>query len=316
MNANIFCDIIKSMKIRAFIAAAMLISSISWAAEKPADSILVRDAKEYIETIEKVSKLKIDDQIDVWQTFLSDHPKNTFRKEIEKNIEVLQSLSQKKPGAKQGDEKEAELYLKALEFSKKLNQQDQIALWEQFLEENPNSIYKNEAQTRLMRLKRYKPKAPAVGAPAKAAPATPTAPAQQRLSPTSEAPATSSPKAPLASSVGGKKPTKDEDQALMLASLAGLVVPGMGHWYTEDYVIAGVLSAVRIAGLAIGIPGVINSEYNQIYLGGGLAILSYAIDIADAPYSARRFNEKHSAYLLPQQNPGMTIPLFAYSINF
>ncbi len=299
------------MKLRAFIAAAMLISSLSWAQDKPSESVIVRDAKQYIQTIEKMSKLKLDDQIDVWQTFLSDHPKQTFRKEIEKNIELLQSLSQKKPGAKQGDEKDAELYLKALEFSKKLNLQDQIAMWEQFLSENPNSIYRNEAQTRLTKLQRYKARTQG-GKPAPVQPAPQKAPA-----PTSQLqPAPAAPLKPATTSVGGNKPLKDEDQALLLAGLAGLAVPGMGHWYTEDYVIAGVLSAIRITGFAIGIPGVINSNYDQIYVGGGLAVLSYAIDIADAPYSAQRFNNKQSAYLLPEQTVGQTVPLFAYSFKF
>ena len=92
----------------------------------------------------------------------------------------------------------------------------------------------------------------------------------------------------------------------------------MGHWYTEVYVIAGVLSAMRITGFVVGIPGIINSNYNQIYIGGGIAVLSYAIDIADAPYSAQRYNNTHStsAYLLPEQNLGQTYPLFAYSFTF
>lgn len=298
------------MKIRVFIAAAMLISLPAWG--QKTENIAVRDAKEYIETIEKASKLKIDDQIDVWQTFLSDHPKQTFRKEIERNIEQLQFLSQKKPTGKQGDERDAELYLKALEFSKKLSLNDQISLWEQFLNENPTSIYRTEAQSRLTRLKQYKAKKfpNAASAPQsiqKTAPSTST-------QPTTVQPVSAG---PVNSLSGRPKKFKDEDQAMLLAGLAGLAVPGMGHWYTEDYVIAGVLSAMRITGFAIGIPGVINSNYNQIYIGSGLAVVSYAIDIADAPYSAQRFNNKQSsAYLLPEENSGQTIPVFAYSFNF
>jgi hypothetical protein len=296
------------MKFRVFIAALLLTVGVAFSAEKPNDSIIVRDAKEYIQTIEKVSKLKIEDQIDVWQTFISDHPKQTFRKEIERNVELLQSLTEKKVTGKQGDERDAELYLKALEFSKKLSLNDQISLWQQYLEENPTSIYRTEGQNRLIRLQRYKaktfPSKPAVQP-------TPVAPTQSK--PTSQVPV-----APTSSknSVGGTKPAKDKDKALLLASVAGITVPGMGHWYTEDYVIAGVLTTIRLVGFAIGIPGVINSEYEKIYIGGGMALASYVIDVADAPFSADRYNDKHSAYLLPDQSTGMTIPMFAYSFKF
>lgn len=309
-NLKSYGTMVFCMKFRIVIAAATLISSLSWGTEKKSETMAVRDAKEYIVTIEKVSKLKIEDQIDVWQTFLSDHPKQTFRKEIEHNIDLLQSLSQKKAVGKQGDERDAELYLKALEFSKKLSLNDQILLWEQFLNENPTSIYRTEAQSRLSRLKRYKAKT----YPGSALPAQPIQ--QKSTVPTAQPQSTPTP--PAVNSLSGiSKDFKDEDQAMLLAGLAGLVVPGMGHWYTEDYVVAGVLSAMRIAGLAIGIPGIINSNYNQIYVGGGIAVLSYAVDIADAPYSARRFNEAlTSAYFLPEQSAEPTLPLFAYTFKF
>lgn len=309
MKELIFYVIIKTMKIRAFIAVAMLISLPVWGQKN--DSVVVRDAKEYIETIEKVSKLKIDDQIDVWQTFLSDNPKQSFRKEIEKNIELLQSLSQKKPTSKQGDEKDAELYLKALEFSKKLSLNDQISLWEQFLTENPTSIYKVEAQSRLTRLKQYKTKK---FPNTISTPISTSQPTKQNQAPTIQ----SKPNSTVPNTLSGRpKKFKDEDQAVLLAGLAGLIVPGMGHWYTEDYVIAGVLTAIRVAGVAIAVPGILNSNYNQIYVGGGMAVLTYAIDIADASYSAQRFNNKHSsAYLLPEENVGSTIPIFSYAFKF
>lgn len=312
MKPNPVYDIIISMKIRVFILAVLLMSGVSFAGDKASNPIALRDAKEYIDTIEKVTKLKLDDQIDVWQTFLSDHPQQTFRKEIEHNIELLQSLSLKKQPGKQGDERDAELYLKALEFSKKLSQQDQISMWQQFLDENPTSIYRNEAISRLTRLQRFKPK---TNTQQNQAPR----PVQQKMS-TPVQPSQVAPSRPVSSSVGGVKPIKDPDQALLLASLPGLVVPAMGHWYTQDYVIAGVLSAIRLIGFGIAIPGVINSDYSLIYLGGGVALLSYVIDVADAGSSADRYNEDHSpktSMLIPaQQKNGNTIPLFAYSFKF
>ncbi|MEZ4845513.1 MAG: hypothetical protein R2877_00630 [Bdellovibrionota bacterium] len=199
--------------------------------------------------------------------------------------------------------------MKALDFSKKLSLNDQIDLWKQFLDENPTSIYRTEAQNRLIRLQRYKAKK---FPQSRSTPAQPVQPSSSK--PTSQAPVKVE---PVKITVGSGKKLKDEDQALLLASLAGIVVPGMGHWYTEDYVIAGTLTALRLLGLGIGIPGVVNSNYTQIYVGGGIALVSYVIDVADAPYSAQRFNNKQqSAYLLPEDRVTSTIPLFAYNFKF
>jgi hypothetical protein len=296
------------MKIRVLIAAAVLITATAFAGEKPSENIVIRDAKDYVDAIEKVGKLKIDDQIDVWQTFLSDHPKTTFRKEIEKNIDLLQSLSQKKQGPKNADEREAQLYLKALEYSKKLSPADQILMWQQFIAENPNNMYKNEATIRLNKLKRTTKLPPTSRAPTtKAVEPVAVAPI------TEAAPKTSNP----STSVTGKRPPKDSDKALLLASVPGLVVPGLGHWYTQDYVIAGAITAMRLLGAGIAIPGIINSNYTNIYLGGGIALASYVIDVADAPYSATRFNNKaeEQAFFLSEPQ-GQQLAYVSYTFTF
>ena len=91
----------------------------------------------------------------------------------------------------------------------------------------------------------------------------------------------------------------------------------MGHWYTQDYVIAGVLTAIRVGGIAIGLAGIINGTSEKIYIGSGMAIISYALDIADAPYSAERYNDQHAqAFLYPEKTHGKSIPLLAYQFRF
>lgn len=287
--------------------------SIGFADERPAEPAVLRDAKEYSDILDKIAKLKIDDQVDAWQTFLSDHPNQSFRKEIEKNIERLESLSTKKNDKKHGDEKDAELYLKAIEYvkNKRLNSEDQILMWQQFLDDHPTNIYRNEVQTKIYKLKRTLPRMQAV-------PKT-----QSQLSPQSATPSSIPPKPPLAiekktsNNVGGIKPIKDPDRATLLAWLPGLVVPGMGHWYTNDFAIAGILTAIRVGGTIIGVIGIINRENEKIFIGAGMDVVSYAIDIADAPFSANRYNESHtSAYLLPEERSGKTYPLFAHTFTF
>lgn len=302
-----------AMKMILLFLAIILPTNFVFAQDRPADTVVLRDAKEYSDHLERIGKLKIDDQVDAWQTFLSDHPNQSFRKEIEKNIERLESLSSKKNDKKHGDERDAELYLKAIEYAKKLNPADQILLWQQFLDENPTNIYRNEAQTRLTKLRRTVPKVQTVPKPT----------SQLSPQPSSSPPATIASKASLTepkkekTNVGGIRPIKDRDQAIFLAWLPGLVVPSMGHWYTEDYLIAGVLTAIRIGGFAVGIPGIINRDNEKIYIGTGLAVLSYAIDIADAPYSADRYNESHKiAYLQAEEQQGKSIALFSHSFTF
>lgn len=303
-----------AMKIRNTLILLVMSISIAFAEEKPAEPAVLRDAKEYSDILDKIAKLKIDDQIDAWQTFLSDHPNQSFRKEIEKNIERLESLSTKKNDKKHGDEKDAELYLKAIEYikNKKLGNEDQILMWQQFLEDHPTNIYRNEVQTKIYKLKRTMPRVQAVPQ------------SQSQLSPQPVTPLSTTPSKPALTTekkgsinVGGIKPIKDPDKAIFLAWLPGLVVPGMGHWYTHDFLIAGIVTAMRIGGGAVGVLGIVNRDNQKIYIGAGIAVVSYAIDIADAPFSADRYNESHtSAYLLPEEQSGKTYPLFAHTFTF
>ena len=66
----------------------------------------------------------------------------------------------------------------------------------------------------------------------------------------------------------------------------------MGHWYAEDYVLAGVLTGVRVAGIAVGVPGIIKNNTALIVAGAVIAGASYIIDVADAPFAVDRYNER------------------------
>ena len=267
-------------------------------AQEVKQTLEFKDARDYINTVEKVTKLPLDDQIDVWKSFLADHPKTSFQFEIDRNIEALESLQTQKTKAGATDT-ETQIYQKALLFSKKIPASDQIQLWEQFIQENPNSIYKSDAQTRLNLLKRKKKPI--------------ASPLKSNIQPNPLPP--SAPETPLIK-VGGIKPLKDEGRAIMFASLPGLVVPGMGHWYTQDYAIAGILTALRVTGIALTGLGIYNYNNNQIFLGGGISLLSYGIDIGDAASSAHRYNKKHSpnAYLhnRHQNQIAMVVPVLKF----
>ena len=263
------------------------------------ETILFRDARVYINAIERIHRLGIEDQIDAWQTFLLDNPQHTFRREIQSNLDKLEKISPR-GGQGSGDGQDAELYLKALEFSKKLSPQDQIRLWEQFLDENPQTIYQNEVQIRLNKLRRKYPQQ----RPKKISQPAPQPVEEKPVRPTQK--------------ITKPKPLKDPERALMLASLPGIIVPGMGHWYTEDYIVAGFLTAIRVAGIAVGSIGIAQRNNSDIFLGVGLAVLSWGIDIGDAPFSANRYNEahQHSQQMIQPVDQGMTVPIFSYAARF
>src|SRR5262249_33095754 len=85
---------------------------------------------------------------------------------------------------------------------------------------------------------------------------------------------------------------KDQQTAILLATFPGLIVPGIGHWYTYDYTIAGILTGLRLAGFAAGIPGIVNDDTALIWMGSIMVGFSYLFDVADAPFSVQRYNEE------------------------
>lgn len=104
------------------------------------------------------------------------------------------------------------------------------------------------------------------------------------------------------------------------ALLYTLALPGAGNFYAEQY----ALGTVAIAGLifsAIFISfGVLNHQSDLVYLGSGLAILTYGGSATAAYLGVNRYNERLrrnlnlDAYRSPemsQQSPGsMTSPQF------
>jgi hypothetical protein len=76
-----------------------------------------------------------------------------------------------------------------------------------------------------------------------------------------------------------------------LATFPGLVVPGIAHWYTRDYTLAGVLTGLRVGGLAVLIPGIIDGNAAMTIAGAILAGFSYIVDVADAPFTVKRYND-------------------------
>lgn len=257
------------------------------------------DAAAYLEVVERSKKVTVEEQLNGWRSFLQEHPDTSFRPEIERNIQNLENLLTQTDPSRQREEKDAERYLRAVEFAKKLSLSDQLALWEQFIEENPKSLYRNDAEATAKTLKgrlRKEPKKP------------------------SAVPSPSEQGTPARLEIARRLPYKDQQTATLLAIFPGLVVPGIGHWYTRDYVMGGVLTGLRVGGLAVGLPGVIQENNSLIIIGSILAGFSYLVDIADAPFSVRRYNEnlentsQKTSWLGPSE-----VPLegsLAFSIEF
>src|SRR5262249_53462945 len=111
-----------------------------------------RDTKKNLEKAEKLKDAPLDAQMNGCGKNLKDHPNSSFREEINNNVKNLEDLLANTDPAQQKEKRDTERYLKAVEFAKKLSPSDQIELWEQFLSENPKSLYTREARKNLENL--------------------------------------------------------------------------------------------------------------------------------------------------------------------
>lgn len=243
------------------------------------------DIDEYILLISKLKTLPMDRQSDELKNYLDKHPDTGFRSEIENNISSLNKFMANTDPTKKKDEKDTDLYLKAVSLAKKLSYVDQVALWEQFLSENPDSIYKKDVLYKLQNLKSKSPTSFQDSAPQNTTPIQNNIPISRNLA------------------------YKDKDKALLLSIFPGLVVPGIAHWYTKDYMIAGILTALRIGGLGIGLSGLLQYQNTPTLIGGIVTGFSYVADVADAPFTVDRYNEK-----LEQRTPPLSFAITPKSV--
>lgn len=128
------------------ILAAILVSSDLQAADQNA-TIFFRDAKNYLETIDKAREVKLKDQLEIWKNFLVQYPDTYFRDEIQYNLSQLENIL----GVKTNSSKElsdTQVFLKAQKYIAKhnLSKEDQIILWKQFLYEHPDNAHKSEVK--------------------------------------------------------------------------------------------------------------------------------------------------------------------------
>ncbi|HLG19810.1 MAG TPA: hypothetical protein VI895_08365 [Bdellovibrionota bacterium] len=252
------------------------------------------DAGEYLDAVEKLKNEPVPKQIDAWQKFLQDHPDTSFRSEIERNLKSLEDLLSQTDPQRKREQRDTERYLRAVEFSKKLNQSDQTALWQQFLRENPKSIYRQEVESNLEKLRAGGGVAPIQGT---ATPAGPQEPVARRLA------------------------YLDSQKAVLLATFPGLIVPGMGHWYTEEYVTAGVLTGIRVGSIALGIPMIVQRNTPGIIVASVIYGFTYLYDAIDTPFAVQRYNAEveksgKTSLWFDLDDKGQPIVGLAYRIDF
>ena len=237
------------------------------------------DLNAYIEIVEKLKAAPVDRQLDILRKFLDEHPETRFRNEIESNVRRLEELATQTDPVKRREAQDADRYLRAVDFAKKLTPEDQIALWEQFIEENPKSLYRKEAESNLAEVKAKHHRA---------------------------APATAPPTSPTSQNVVPPPPAKDRQTGVLLATFVGIIVPGMGHWYAHDWALAGAFTGVRLAGLGVGVPGLVQENYPMIIIGSILYGISYFGDIIDTPFAVDRYNETKTSSVLIGPTDGWT----------
>ncbi|MCB0309036.1 MAG: hypothetical protein KDD48_06660 [Bdellovibrionales bacterium] len=238
------------------------------------------DTDEYIELVNKLKEIPADQQIDLLRDYLGSHPNSIYRAEIEENLNNLNKYLARADPSKQKEQRDTELYLKAVALSQTLPKNQQYALWVQFLKENPQTIYKKDILFKLQELQ---------------GPRT-----QQNEIPRSQSNIANSKTKGIP--VVRQLAYKDKDKAVLYAIFPGLIVPGIAHWYTGERLIAGILTALRVTGLSIGLYGLVQRESTPTIIGGVIAGFSYMGDIADAPFSVDRYNEN-----LEKQHPQVSI---------
>jgi hypothetical protein len=254
----------------------------------------------YLKGLEGMHDKPMDAQIEGWRKFLQEHPDSPYRGEIEANVRNLEDLLANTDPVQQKEKKDTERYLRAVEYAKKLSVTDQISLWEQFLGENPQSIYRREAKRNLEELKARDNPAPDKPGYSPGRSQSSPPPQEQLVTPALD--------------------FKSPQTGALLATFPGLIVPGIGHWYVKEYMTAGILTGLRVAGLALGIPGIIRNNTVMIVLGAAFFGFTYIYDIADAPYAVARYNEalehKNPSALKEESLPGRTLASISYSFSF
>lgn len=143
-------------------------------------------------------------------------------------------------------------------------------LWIQFIEENPNSIYRDEAEANLNELKRK------LGG---------SSPSNTKRNPSVKTD-------PNTFNVASTISYKNRKKGILLASLPGLLVPGIGHWYAKDYITGGLLTGFRVGGIAVAVPGLIQESPVMIIAGSAIYVFTYIVDVADAPFAVDRYNAR------------------------
>jgi len=227
-----------------------------------------QDAADYLEAVQAFSDQPVESQIEGWNRFLKEHPNTSYQEEIKQNLLNLEDFLTNTDPKQMKEKRDTDRFIKASEFAKKLTLPDQILLWQQFIDENPNSLYLKEAKKKLQDLKSLN------------TPVTPPVKSSTSLnSKTNEN-----------QRVAPDLAYKDKQTAILFATFPGLIVPGMAHWYTKEYTMAGVLTGLRVGGLAVGIPAMIQKNRAPFIVGSLLVLFSYLADVVDAPYSVERYN--------------------------
>lgn len=228
------------------------------------------DTTAYSNLLIKLRGLSLEKSLQTIEAYLQNNPNSLYKSEIEHNIATLQKLIPKETSPGQDDQKskDTELFFKAQGLAKTLPLAEKIQLWQQFIRENPHSIYLKDAQYNLNKL-------------------------QERNSASSVQNSINANVAQNQDTLVAKKlPYKDPKRAMTLATTAGLVVPGMGHWYTKDYIPAGIFTGLRVIGIGMFTKGYYDNSRSTQVTGFLIGLFSYIADIADAPFSVERYNDK------------------------
>ena len=231
-----------------------------------------QDVRRYLETLDSLKNAPLKDQIEGWKQFLDDYPDTAFKDDISNNISNMNAVLRAQEQEEIGKEiQDKEVYEKFKSEIAAFSKDEKINKYEKFIENHEGSTIQALAIEDLNKLKSSQ----------ETAAQSPSSTVQPKETPSQTT---------LKLVPEGK--TKDPNHALLLATLPGLAVPGMGSFYAGDTTTGVVLVVLRLAGLGMIGAGLYNDSNNMIITGAIAAGFSYAIDTVAAPISARKYNER------------------------
>lgn len=283
------------------ISTALSITIPLHAQVDPEDQQPVDDAhvRRYIEAKEAMVDIPLKERVEKWEQFLRDYPDTPFKEDIKQDIaDTLAIVRTQEQANIAEDIKDKEAYENFKEEIADLPLEEKIANYERFLNANEKSAVRDAIIDDLNTLK-----------------------AQQGFKPDDMklVPDKKDQPGKISGLVTETRP-KDPNHALFLASVPGIIVPGIGTFYAGDTATGTILVIIRLAGFGMAGAGIYKKSNGLLITGAIAAGFTWVIDMIAAPLLSQEYNENlekaESASLRPFITVADNKPYLGLNLTF